>query len=134
MTKVLPVSIFNFCRRYLVLSLPTKANLSIWNQIKANVCSLCNEKAETLHHTVANCNTAANQGRYTWRHDSILYTIANHLNQVGNAMIYADIAGFQNPSSLFRSIRPDIVMAVGKTYHVIELTVCFETNLLKSHE
>ena len=25
-------------------------------------------------------------------------------------------------------------MVINQTYHVIELTVCFETNLLKSHE
>ncbi|XP_057295341.1 uncharacterized protein LOC130623830 [Hydractinia symbiolongicarpus] len=67
-------------------------------------------------------------GRYTWRRDSV------HLSQVGNVTVYADVPGFLNPSTLFESARPDIVFVKDNTYHIIELTICFESNLVKSHE
>ena len=54
--KWLPDSIFSFCRRYLILALPTKCNLKTWNSITSNICSLCNKKSETLHHIVPNCS------------------------------------------------------------------------------
>ena len=51
-----------------------------------------------------------------------------------NCTLYADIEGFKNPSSLFESVRPDIVLIINNVYHIVKLTVCFETNLLKSHD
>ena len=134
--KWLPDSIFSFCRRYLILALPTKCNLKTWNLTTSNICSLCNKKSETLHHIVSNCSISANEGRFTWRHNSVLYTILSHVNPIVNDgyLIYADIEGYANPGSLFRSVRPDIVIVKDKKYFIIELTVCFETNLIKSHE
>ena len=132
----LPDSIFNFCRKYIILALPTKCNLKIWNQCADNLCRLCNEKSETLHHIVSNCATAAKENRYTWRHNSVIYTIMAHLSALtsNGYSLYADIEGYSNPASLFNAIRPDIVLIKDDVYHVIELTVCFETNLLSSHE
>ena len=52
-----------------------------------DTCVLCKNKPETIHHIIANCSMAANEGRYAWRHDSVLYTIANHLSQLKNAIV-----------------------------------------------
>ena len=51
-----------------------------------------------------------------------------------NCALYADIEGFKNPSSLFESVGPDIVLIINNVHHIVELAVCFETNLLKSHD
>ena len=131
----LPESIFNFCRRYLILALPTKRNLKTWNMSPSDMCSLCEEKPETLHHIVSNCKTSTEESRYTWRHNSVLYTIVSHLSSLvqENCVLCVDIEGYKNPSVLFNNIRPDIVLVIGNVYHVIKLTVYFEMNLLKSH-
>ena len=46
--------------------------------------------------------------------------------------IYADILGYKNPSELFRNLRPDIVLLKRDSLVSIELTCCFETNLINS--
>ena len=131
----LPDSIFNFCKKYIILALPTKSNWKIWNQCAHNLCRLFNEKSETLHHIVSNCATAAKENRYTRRHSAVIYTIMAHLSALtsNGYSLYADIEGYSNPASLFNAIRPDIVFIKDDVYHVIELTVCFDTTLL-SHE
>ena len=72
--------IYNFCRKYLILALPTKANLKTWNIIENSTCDLCKQKSETQHHIVSDCQTAAVEKRYTWSHNSVLYTIANYMS------------------------------------------------------
>ena len=88
--------------------------------IQSDICCLCNKKSETLHHIVSNCEVSANEGRYTWRHNSILYTILTHISSIVNDgySIYADIEGYANPASLFRSVRPDVVIVKsGRYFH-----------------
>mgnify|MGYP001794852232 FL=1 len=132
----LPKNIFSFCRRGLILALPTNSNLKTWNTIPSNTCSLCKEKSETQHHILNNCIVAVNQGRYNWRHDSILNTLFHHLSVLltNGYRIYIDLPGYNSSSCLFKSYRPDIVIVKDNTAVVIELTVCFETNLIKSRK
>ena len=42
----MPPNIFSFCRRALILALPTKANLKTWNILNNNVCSLCEKPTQ----------------------------------------------------------------------------------------
>ena len=52
-----------------------------------------------------------------------------------NSEVYADdIEGLPSPGQLFASLRTDLIMALGNVYSVFELTVCFETNLIKMNE
>ena len=52
-----------------------------------------------------------------------------------NSKVYVDnIEGFPSPGQFFASSRPDLVMVLGEVFYVFELTVCFETNLIKSSE
>ena len=67
----LPKNIFNFTIRYINNSLPTRKNLVKWGMSSTSDCSFC-LLPETLPHVVSVCNTYLVQGRYTWRHDSIL--------------------------------------------------------------
>ena len=46
--------------------------MKIWGYKKTANCPLCQHPQCTLHHIISACPHALNQGRYTWRHDSIL--------------------------------------------------------------
>ena len=64
-------------------SLPTKNNLSRWGKRTNIKCDLCGYK-ETLHHVLNNCKTMLDQGRYTWRHNSVLRIILDTLSDVSD--------------------------------------------------
>ena len=80
------------------------------------------------------CPEAVRNGRYTWRHDSILFTICHYLNVLENIgfKLFADLAGFKNPEILFNGPRPDIVVKNGNKLTVIELSHCYKTNFVKT--
>ena len=87
--------------RFLVKSvydlLPTPANKNTWFGTEEK-CALC-EQEGTLIHILTGCKVALAQGRYKWRHDQVLRTIAsavddkrrsknNSVKQVGERMIF----------------------------------------------
>ena len=127
---------FCFCRRYLISSLPTNADLARWRKIASENCSLCGIK-QTQRHFVSFCLRAFNNGWFTWKHSSVLYIICQHLSYLmknGNKL-YADLIGFESTSYLFESSRPDafIVTANGEV-SPLELTVCHELNFEKARD
>ena len=71
------------------------------------------------------------EGRYTWRHDSILYFLANSFQSIKNFFLYVDIPGFISPCALTGDIlRPDLLLVIpNKCLYVLEPTFGFETNL-----
>ena len=48
--------------------------------------------------------------------------------------VYIDLDGYANPWQLFNGYRPDVVIFKGGKITVVELTICFETNVIKSRE
>ena len=72
---------YKFARKALIFSLPINTNLKCWNKIINDKCLLCNGRQTQLH-VLNNCVIAVNDGRYTWRHDSILYTIVYYVKQL----------------------------------------------------
>ena len=45
----------------------------MWGDKTTDKCHVCNSTEScTLHHILSSCPTALSQGRYTWRHDSVL--------------------------------------------------------------
>ena len=131
----LPQNIFSFLRRAILLSLPTKKNLKTWNLIQDDICPLCKAKPQTQHHLLNNCNVAANEHRYLWRHNSVLNCIIYHLASITNTTrkIFVDLPGFENTDQLFENgHRPDLVIVTPEKTVAVELTICFETNLIKS--
>ena len=95
-----------------------------WRKVASENCSLCGIK-QTQRHVVSLCSSAFNNGRFTWRHNSALYTICQHLSSLmknGNKL-YADVNGFESRSSLFEgAVLP------------LELTVCHELNFEKARD
>ena len=98
----LPINIHNFCRRYLVMSLANNSNLKRWEISNSELCPLCTKKQTQLY-VFNHCLQALN--RYAWRHNSIIQTFCNHLLKKASYdfRLYADIEGFENPATLFKS-------------------------------
>ena len=68
-----------FNLRVISNTLPTPDNLRRWGQNEVDpACPLCGRPA-TLRHILNSCSVALHQGRYTWRHDSVLEVLQRHL-------------------------------------------------------
>ena len=126
----LPKNIYNFTIRYINNSLPTRKNMARWGISESPDCSFF-LNPESLLHVVAGCQQYLD--RFTWRHDSILNSVAKSLQPVINvdSSLYADVNGFLNPSIITaENYRPDLLFLIqSKCLYVIELTVGFESNL-----
>ena len=74
--------------------------------------------------------------RFTWRHNSILSSLCNHLNKKVclDSKTFVDLTNYENPGNLFKSKRPDIVTKGNDSITVIEPTCPFELNIIKSRK
>ena len=126
----LPKNIFNFTVRYFNNSLPTRKNLVKWGLSSSADCSFCC-CPESLLHVISGCKTYLDEGRFTWRHNSVLNFIASSLLNVERSQLYVDLPGFVSPSVITGDqLRPDLLLAIeDKVLYILELTVGFETNL-----
>ena len=131
----MPPNIFVFPTKTLIFSLSNNTNLFRWKRSPSELCGLCNKKQTQLD-VLNNCSVSENSGRYLWRHNSVLYTMYHYISQLVSRgyEVFVDLEGYQNPSELFRNVRPDLVLKRNGKLISIELTCCFETNLAKSRE
>jgi len=119
-------------------TLPMPLNLAQW-KIQSNPhCPICCSRNPTTLHILNGCVPALNQGRYTWRHDSVLSCIVSWLTPTlgEEKCMYADLPGHRASDSppatvptdvLSTSSRPDLFLCVGSTIKIPELTVCSNT-------
>ena len=99
---------------------------------------------DTLHHVLNNCPTFLEQGRYTWRHDSVLSQIVSSIKDAYSCSpciqpeVFSDLNNqqFQLSSTIPIDVLPtaqipDIVILWRDTKKIdlVELTISFETNL-----
>ena len=119
-------------------TLPTPLNLARWTIQSSSRCALCNSNHPTVAHILNGCPVALNQGRYTWRHDSVLSLMVSSVSTCleSDQRLFADLPGHQASNSppstipvdiLSTSCRPDIVLCHGKNIKLLELTVCSNT-------
>ena len=133
------------------MSLANNSNRKRHEISNSELCSLCTKKQTQLH-VFNQCLQALKW--YTWRHNSIIQTFCNRLLKKAcyNFRLYADIEGFENPPTLFKSpqqsltttgtqqndllhrARLDIAIETRNTLTGIELTCPYETNTTKSRE
>ena len=59
--------------------LPSPANLFTWGKSRIPLYPLCAGKG-TLRHIMSSCPRALGDGRYCWRHDQVLRTLADTLD------------------------------------------------------
>ena len=67
-----------FCIGCTYDTLSSPANLTRWGMVAAADCHLCGEHC-TVSHVLSGCKVALGQGRYRYRHDSVLRVICHHL-------------------------------------------------------
>ena len=126
----MPRNIFNFSIKYLNNTLPTRKNLCKWSISQSSACSFCLQ-SETLQHVISSCKCYLEEGRYTWRHNSVLLYLANTFSSLSPCKIYADLPSFTSPCLITGdSLRPDLLLVTGNNVlYILELTLGFETNM-----
>ena len=129
----LPKNIYSFVTRYLNNTLANGTNTLKWRTSQTSTCGVCGGN-ETLGHVISGCKVAMEQGRYTWRHDSVLKSIALALSPIVRpSEIFCDCDPliFKSPSIISGNrYRPDLIIKFQQTkLLILELTVGYETNL-----
>ena len=137
--ELMAACIFNFSRQALLQILPTTAMLFRWNRSPDPFCTLCKKSIpQTNKHVLSNCGSVAALHRYSVRHDSILQLLVQWLTTSvpPESTVYADLphSNTRPVRDLFQGVRPDIAIADSHHIHALELTVCHETNLVKSRD
>ena len=71
------------------------------------------------------------EGRYTWRHNSILLYFANTFSSLSQYKVYADLPSFTSPYLITgESLRPDLLLLTDNNIlYILELALGFETNM-----
>jgi hypothetical protein len=132
-----PRGVLSFALNSATNTLPTPDNLRRWGKRVVSKCPLCSNHG-TLEHILNFCSTSLNQGRFTWRHNTVLNHITNIIiqNKPDNLEVYSDISGLDTnggtipPDVLVTQSRPDLVLLDrdSKTIYLMELTCSFERN------
>ena len=139
----LPRNVLKFLSNAAIDTLPTNVNLKRWKKRNSPSCSLCGNK-ETLLHVLNFCHVMLDQGRYTWRHNSVLNFIFSTIGaKNGESLeIFCDLPGSLVGIStiptdiVVLSQKPDLVIIDRTNMKVtlIELTIPFDINVSKAHE
>ena len=139
----LPRNVLQFLINSAINTLPTNSNLVRWKKRSSPACNLCQNR-ETLLHTLNNCTSMLNDGRYTWRHNSILDTLATNLKAVlpETEKLFCDLPGkligiSTIPTDIcITNLKPDLVIVnyEKKLVTLIELTVPFDSNILAANK
>jgi hypothetical protein len=84
-----PHSVLKFAVNSSIDMLSTLTNLRRWGKCASVNCQLCgNMVRQTLFHVMVHCKHTLDQGRLTWRHNSILNHIAHCLKF---ALVYCTV-------------------------------------------
>ena len=75
----MPVNISSFCISSTYDTLPSPSNLKRWKLTIEASFFLCNKDRSTTSHIFGACKFALSQGRFTFRHDSILRIIISNI-------------------------------------------------------
>ena len=139
MIHCLPRGLLAFAARATSNSLPSPDNLARWKKLVSPKCPLCDKVPCTLFHLLSNCQTSLQQGRYDYRHDSILsylYSIVRKARRE-KMEVYCDLDGARvnggtlPPDILVTASRPDLVLVDRSTtpcsVELVELTVPWDS-------
>ena len=91
----MPKGVLSFALKACSNGLNTPDNLVRWGIRKTNKCSLC-KNPSNLQHILNWCPKALSDGRFTWRHNSVLSHFSTHLisNIPEGLEIFADLPSF----------------------------------------
>ena len=116
-------------------TLPSPMNLHPWKIKLHSHCPLCKTPQATVNHILNGCKIALEDGRYSWRHDSILFKLTYFLESYvhSNFQVFSDLAchrptdsqpGTVPPSIISTTATPDITVLHHNSIRFLELTVC----------
>ena len=110
-------------------------------------CPLCSSPHATLAHITNMCTVSLKQGRFTWRHDSVLLHLITHIKSLAtiSTEVFADLQNFQVNGT---TIPADIVVSAGegskpdlvilnreeKTIALLELTCSLAGSADRAHQ
>ena len=77
---VLPFNLVFFCLASTFDVLPLPSNIRRWKISTDTACTLCKKDVCTTAHILGACKVAPKQGRYTFRHDGVIWEIVSLLN------------------------------------------------------
>ena len=137
----LPAGQPSFILRAAFDTLPTPLNLKCWKYRLDAKCHLCGSNHPTTAHILNGCPIALEQGRYTWRHDSVLLKLLKGLKRMLQPVdkLYGDLTGYGAnespratipPELLCTTARPDIVIVTSEKVIMMDLTVPSNTSEL----
>jgi hypothetical protein len=147
----LPRGVLKYALNASIDTLPTFTNLKRWGKHASVNCNLCgNTVKQTLFHVLVHCNHTIDQGRLTWRHDSILKYIAGFLKSalesLGTVEVYYNLEGLKAPgggsipaSVMAQTQRPDLVI-LDRSVHgqhrisLVELAYPWDTDTDKARD
>ena len=108
---ILPSNIYNFTNRYMNNTLATLKNMVMWGKATMDTCLACKDNSQSLLHVVSGCKVHLQQGRYTWRHNSILATRFSKIEGLRDLKVFADIPGYPCPTIVTGTLkRPDVII------------------------
>ena len=137
----LPKGTMKFILNATTDTLPTRSNLKLWGKRGNDRCPRCGW-TESLNHILSACKTSLDEGRYTYRHNSVLQCLYKHIDQ-GRFEVKCDLRGKGTsaggtipPEVLVTKEKPDMVVLSKeeKEITIIELTCPWETRIEKSRE
>ena len=76
----MPPGLLQFCINSTYNTLPSPSNLVRWQILSEQSCTLCSSSICTLKHILADCNFSLRNGRWKFRHDSILKVLVEDLD------------------------------------------------------
>ena len=140
----IPQGVLKFALNAGLNTLPTFDNLKRWGKRVNDRCPFCGN-IQTLLHVLSNCNVALTQGRYTWRHNSVLMSLIKCIRPFLDPQfhLFSDMPGFEAPHGgtippniLVTNLRPDIFIVSEslKKAIVFELTCPWDANIQRSHD
>ena len=75
----MPPNLTSFCLASTFDTLPSPTNLKRWIITTEAVCTLCSKDVCTTTHILGACKVSLQQGRYTFRHDTVLRKVIESL-------------------------------------------------------
>ena len=140
----IPQGVLKFAINAGLNTLPTFDNLKRWGKRVSDRCPFCGN-IQTLAHVLSNCSVALDQGRLTWRHNSVLSSIISIIRPslIDGFSIFADLEGLCAPHGgvipphvHVTNLRPDLflVSESARVAVIFELTCPWDGNIERSHE
>ena len=77
----------------------------------------------TIHatHVIAGCKEYLEQGRYTWRHNSVISFIAGTLSSLKDVSLYVDLDGWESPCFITgMELTPALLVVKGATLYIMD--------------